>query len=164
MRWLALTPESLFYDARMPRLRRYLDLVLLTGIGMLLVAFPALDLAVSGAFYDPFDGFRLKTHTLVRFIYDLVPRISRVVRAPALILFLLGGWLFFRRHASSCAGGGRDLPAAGRRWSDRCCWSMACSRSTGAGRGHRRWPSSAATRHSPVPPFPPTSARRTVRS
>jgi len=80
-------------------LRRHLDLLLLAALAAVLVAFPALDLAVSGAFYDPAQGFWLKTHPLARFIYDLVPWISRAVLA-SLILFLLGGWVFYRRHAA----------------------------------------------------------------
>ncbi|MCI0518458.1 MAG: phosphatase PAP2 family protein [Woeseiaceae bacterium] len=83
----------------MSALRRYFDLALLSALGALLVAFPALDLAVSGAFHDPFDGFWLKSHPLARFIYDLVPWVSRAIFA-GLILFLLGGWVFYRRHAA----------------------------------------------------------------
>jgi lipid A 4'-phosphatase len=82
----------------MPPPRRYLDLALLTGLGILLVAFPALDLAVSDAFFDPARGFWLKGQLLARFIYDLVPWISRAILG-GLILFLLGDWIFFRRHA-----------------------------------------------------------------
>lgn len=80
-------------------LRRHLDLLLLAILAVLLVAFPALDLETSALFYDPADGFRLKTHPLARFIYDLVPWISRVILA-GLILFLLGGWMIYRRHAA----------------------------------------------------------------
>lgn len=78
-------------------LRRHLDLLLLAILAALLVAFPALDLETSALFYDPADGFRLKTHPLARVIYDLVPWISRIILG-GLILFLLGGWLLFRRH------------------------------------------------------------------
>lgn len=81
----------------MPPPRHYLDLALLTGLGILLVAFPALDLAVSDAFFDPARGFWLKGQLLARFIYDLVPWISRAILG-GLILFLLGDWIFFRRH------------------------------------------------------------------
>lgn len=94
---IGAVPISL-YDARMSPLRRYFDLALLSALGALLVAFPALDLETSALFYDPADGFRLKTHPLARFIYELVPWISRITLG-GLILFLLGGWIFFRRHA-----------------------------------------------------------------
>lgn len=79
--------------------RRYLDLLLLAALAVVLVTFPALDLAVSGAFYDPAHGFWLKSHPLARFVYDLVPWISRVILG-GLLLFLLGGWLFFRGQAA----------------------------------------------------------------
>lgn len=83
----------------MPALRRYLDLALLAVLGALLVAFPAIDLAVSGAFYDPFDGFWLKTHPLARFVFDLVPWVSRAILV-GLVVFLVGGALFFRRRSA----------------------------------------------------------------
>lgn len=81
---------------------RYLDLLVLAVLATALVAFPVLDLAVSGAFYDPARGFWLKAQPPVRFIYDLVPWISRAVLA-GLILFLLGGRAFYRRHAGFAA-------------------------------------------------------------
>lgn len=80
-------------------LRRHLDLLLLAILAALLVAFPELDLETSALFYDPVDGFRLKTHPLARFIYDLVPWISRIILG-GLILFLLGGRVLYRRHAA----------------------------------------------------------------
>ena len=78
---------------------RHLDLLLLAALAALLAAIPALDLAASAMFYDPARGFWLKSHPLARFIYDLVPWISRIILG-GLILFLLGGWVFYRRHAA----------------------------------------------------------------
>jgi len=81
----------------MHALRRHLDLVLLAVAGGLLVAFPQIDLAVAGAFYDPAGGFILKNQPLVRLVYDIVPWISRVVLA-ALLVFLLLARSTHRRH------------------------------------------------------------------
>ncbi len=80
-------------------LRHHLDLLVLAALAAVLVAFPVLDLAVSGVFYDPAQGFWLKSHPLARFIYDLVPWVSRAILA-GLILFLLGGWVLYRQHAA----------------------------------------------------------------
>lgn len=81
----------------LPLLRRHLDLLVLLLVGGLLVAVPQLDLAVSGWFYDPFEGFYLKSHPLARFIYDLVPWVSRSVLA-GLLAFLLLAWTLGRRR------------------------------------------------------------------
>jgi len=82
----------------MNALRRHLDLILLAGIGGLLVALPEIDLAVAGAFYDPAHGFFLKQQPLVRFVYDLVPWVSRVVLI-GLLGFVLLAWTARRRDA-----------------------------------------------------------------
>jgi lipid A 4'-phosphatase len=78
-------------------LRRNLDLALMALIGALLVAVPSLDLRVSGWFYDAQAGFYLKNAPLVRFVYELVPWITRSVVA-GLVLFLLAAWTFFRHR------------------------------------------------------------------
>jgi len=84
-------------------LARHLDLLLLSAIGVLLVALPGIDLAIADWFYDPFDGFFLKDHPLARFVFLAVPWVSRVVIA-GLLLFLLLAWIkhrhrkFFVRH------------------------------------------------------------------
>jgi lipid A 4'-phosphatase len=78
-------------------LRRHLDLLLLATIGALLVAFPQVDLAIAGLFYDPFDGFYLREHPFVRFVFNGVPWITRTV-VVGLVLFLLGAWTIRRRH------------------------------------------------------------------
>lgn len=80
-----------------PLLSRHLDLLLLALLGGLLVAFPVIDLIVTGWFYNPFDGFWLKTHALVRFVYDLVPWVSRTI-ILYLVVFLLVAWTFRRSH------------------------------------------------------------------
>ena len=72
-------------------LRRHVDLALLAVLGALLVAVPQIDLAVAGLFYDPLDGVFLKNQPLVRFVYDLVPWVSRVVLA-GLLVFLVLAW------------------------------------------------------------------------
>jgi len=41
-------------------LRRHLDLLLLSVIGVLLVTFPQIDLAIASLFHEPFDGFYLR--------------------------------------------------------------------------------------------------------
>ncbi len=79
-------------------LRRHLDLLILFVIGVLLVAFPQVDLAVSGLFFDDAQGFYLKNQPLVRFIYDLVPWLARTVIA-SLVLFLLAAWTIWRKRA-----------------------------------------------------------------
>ena len=78
-------------------LRRHFDLVLLAALGTVLVAVPQIDLAVAGLFYDPFDGFFLKNQSLVRFVYELVPWVSRLV-LTSLLVFLLLAWTWRRRH------------------------------------------------------------------
>lgn len=80
-----------------PALRRNLDLLILLAIGVLLVAFPQTDLAVTGLFYDSDRGFFLKDQWLVRVVYDLVPWITRTV-IVSLVLFLLAAWTFSRRR------------------------------------------------------------------
>jgi len=79
-------------------LRRHLDLLLLAAIGVLLVAVPQIDLAVSRLFFDDSQGFYLKNQPLVRFIYDLVPWFSRIIIA-GLVLFLLAAWTTWRQRA-----------------------------------------------------------------
>jgi lipid A 4'-phosphatase len=78
-------------------LRRHLDLLVLLLVGGLLVAWPQLDLTVSGWFYDPQAGFHLKQQPLVRFVYDLVPWMTRSV-VVGLTLFLFAAWTFYRRR------------------------------------------------------------------
>lgn len=70
---------------------------MLAAIGVLLVAFPQIDLAISGWFYDPQAGFWLKDQPLVRFVYSLVPWVTRTV-VIGLVLFLLAGWTIYRRR------------------------------------------------------------------
>jgi len=72
-------------------IRRSADLWLLAVIGVVLIAFPSIDLTVAGWFYDPFDGFVYKDEPFVRFVFLAVPWISRVVVA-ALIIYLLVAW------------------------------------------------------------------------
>jgi len=79
-------------------LRRHLDLLLLGAIGVLLVTFPQIDLAIAGLFYDPFDGFYLRENPLVRLVFHGVPWITRTV-VVSLVLFLLAAWTIWRRHA-----------------------------------------------------------------
>jgi len=78
-------------------LHRHLNLLLLAAIGVVLVAFPRIDLAITGLFYDPFDGFYLREYPLVRFVYHGVPWITRTV-VVSLVLFLLAAWTFWRRR------------------------------------------------------------------
>jgi lipid A 4'-phosphatase len=78
-------------------LRRNLDLLLPIIAGGLLVALPQIDLTVAGWFYDPFDGFFLKDHPLARFVFDLVPWVSRTVLL-GLVVFLLLAWTWRRGH------------------------------------------------------------------
>lgn len=78
-------------------LRRHLDLILLSALGVLLVAVPQIDLAIASLFYDPPTGFWLKDQWLVRFVYDLVPWISRAVLS-GLLVFLALAWTARRRH------------------------------------------------------------------
>ncbi len=86
------------YDVRMlAQLHRHFVLLLLAVPGLLLVAAPQLDLAAAGLFYDPFDGFFLKDQPLVRFVYELVPWVSRAV-IIALLVFVLLAWTWQRRQ------------------------------------------------------------------
>jgi lipid A 4'-phosphatase len=79
-------------------LRRHFVLVLLAVPGVLLVAAPQLDLAAAGLFYDPFDGFFLRNQPFLRFVFDLVPWISRAI-VIALLVFVLLAWTWQRRQA-----------------------------------------------------------------
>ena len=81
----------------MTLIRRYLDLLLLAVLGGLLIALPVVDLTVTGWFYDPVEGFWLKSHPLARFIFDLVPWVSRSLLL-GLVLFLLAAWTFHKTH------------------------------------------------------------------
>jgi lipid A 4'-phosphatase len=81
----------------MTKLHRHRDILILGLIGALLVAFPQVDLAVSGFFFDDTRGFYLGNQPLVRFVYDLVPWFSRAVIA-GLLLFLLAAWTIRRKH------------------------------------------------------------------
>ncbi len=78
-------------------LRRHLDLLLLFAIGVLLVAFPRIDIAFAGLFYDPFDGFYLRENPFVRLVFNGVSWITRTV-VVSLVLFLLAAWTIRRRH------------------------------------------------------------------
>ena len=78
-------------------LRRHLDLLLLAAIGALLVAFPQIDIAIAGLFYNPFDGFYLRENPLVRLVFNGVPWITRSV-VVGLALFLLAAWTIWRRR------------------------------------------------------------------
>jgi lipid A 4'-phosphatase len=79
-------------------LRRHLDLLLLAAIGALLVAFPHIDLAIAGLFYDPFDGFYLRENPFVRLVFHGVPWITRTM-VVSLLLFLLAAWTIWRKRA-----------------------------------------------------------------
>ncbi len=79
-------------------LRRHPDLLLLAALGVLLVAVPQIDLAIAGLFHDPFDGFYLREHPLVRLVFLGVPWITRSV-VVSLLLFLLAAWTIWRRRA-----------------------------------------------------------------
>jgi lipid A 4'-phosphatase len=79
-------------------LRHHLDLLLLSAIGALLVAFPRIDLAIAGLFYNPSDGFYLRENPLVQFVYHSVPWVTRTV-VVGLLLFLLAAWTFWRHRA-----------------------------------------------------------------
>lgn len=78
-------------------LRHHLDLLLLGALGVLLVTFPQIDLAIAGLFYDPFDGFYLRENPFVRLVFQSVPWITRTV-VVSLILFLLAAWTIWRRR------------------------------------------------------------------
>lgn len=78
-------------------LRRNLDLLLLFIIGAPLVAFPQWDLVITGLFYDPFDGFYLRTNPFVRLVFEGVPWITRTV-VVGLLFFVLGAWTLWRRY------------------------------------------------------------------
>lgn len=80
-------------------LRRHLDLALLAATGLVLVAFPWIDLAIAGLFYEPSDGFFLRENPLVQFVYHGVPWVTRTV-VIGLVLFLLTAWTIWRRRGS----------------------------------------------------------------
>lgn len=77
--------------------RRHVDLLLLSAIGVLLVAFPQFDLAVTGIFYTTDTGFYMRDLFWVRFIHDFVPWFSRAIIA-GLLLFLLAAWTILRKR------------------------------------------------------------------
>jgi len=78
-------------------LRRHLNLILLAAIGVVLVAIPRIDLAITGLFYDPFDGFYLRENPFVQFVFHGVPWFSRTV-ISSLLLFLLASWTIGRKR------------------------------------------------------------------
>lgn len=80
--------------------RQYLDVLVLFVIGAVIVAVPQLDLAIAGFFYDPVDGFYLRTNPLVRFVYEAVPWVTRTV-VISLLLFVLAAWTLWR-HRDYC--------------------------------------------------------------
>jgi lipid A 4'-phosphatase len=80
-------------------LRRHLDLLLIAVVGILLFAFPDLDLAVSGYFYDPQTGFYWRTAPVVRLVYSSVWWISAGVLVGVLG-FLLASWSIFRNRVA----------------------------------------------------------------
>lgn len=80
--------------------RQHLDLLVLFVIGALLVAFPQLDLAIAGFFYDPFDGFYLRTNPFVRFVFKGVDYVTWTV-GVGLVLFVVAAWTFWR-HRDYC--------------------------------------------------------------
>lgn len=82
---------------RMSIFRRHVDLLLLSAIGVLLVAFPQLDLAVTGIFYTAETGFYMRDLFWVRSIHDFVPWFSRAIIA-GLLLFLLAAWTILRKR------------------------------------------------------------------
>lgn len=75
--------------------RQHLDLLVLFVIGALLVAFPQLDLAIAGFFYDPFDGFYLRTNPVVRFVFKSVDYVTWTI-GVGLVLFVIAAWTFWR--------------------------------------------------------------------
>ena len=76
---------------------RHAVFLLLTACGVALILWPHLDLTVARFFYDPFDGFVHKSHPLARFVFDLVPWVSRTVIA-GLLVFLLLAWSWKHRE------------------------------------------------------------------
>lgn len=82
----------------MQLLLRHLVLILLVVAGVTLIVWPQGDLLLAGLFYDPFDGFYLKTHPVNKFVFDLVPWVSRAVIA-GLLMFLLLAWTARKRDA-----------------------------------------------------------------
>lgn len=78
-------------------LRRNLDLLVILVLGGIFVALPQIDLAVTRSVYDAEQGFWLKQHVIVRFVYDLVPWVTRTV-VVGLVLFLFAAWTFFRNR------------------------------------------------------------------
>jgi len=78
-------------------LRRNLELLFLFTIGALLVAFPQVDLAITGLFYDPFDGFYLRANPFIRLVFEGVPWITRTV-VIGLLVFVIAAWTLWRRH------------------------------------------------------------------
>jgi lipid A 4'-phosphatase len=87
----------------LPLLRRHLDLLILTAIGVLLVALPQIDLAVSGFFYTPEQGFYLRPLLIVRFLYSLVWWISAGVLV-ATLGYLIASWTIYRNRETVVRG------------------------------------------------------------
>lgn len=78
-------------------LRRHFDILILTAIGVLLVVWPQIDLAVSGFFYQPEQGFYLRQLLIVRFLYSLVWWITAGVVVTCLG-FLIASWTIYRNR------------------------------------------------------------------
>jgi lipid A 4'-phosphatase len=87
----------------LPLLRRHLDLLILAAIGVLLVALPQIDLAISGFFYDPAHGFYLRPLLIVRFFYSLVWWISAAVLV-ATLSYLIASWTIYRHRETIVRG------------------------------------------------------------
>jgi len=76
----------------MERLRRH-GLSAVLGVMLVLVAFPQIDLTVSGWFYRPEDGFHLKSFWLFAFILKGMPPLLLGVTALVVIWGFAGDWL-----------------------------------------------------------------------
>jgi lipid A 4'-phosphatase len=81
----------------LPQLRRHLDILILSVLGVLLVALPQIDLAVSGLFYSPEQGFYLRQLLIVRFFYSLVWWVSAAVLVGTLG-YLIASWTIYKNR------------------------------------------------------------------
>jgi lipid A 4'-phosphatase len=87
----------------LPLLRRHLDILILSVIGVLLVALPQIDLAVSGFFYTPEQGFYLRPLLIVRFFYSLVWWVSAAVLV-ATLGYLIASWTIYKNRTAVASG------------------------------------------------------------
>lgn len=77
------------------RLIRRWDFWLLAASALLFVGFPELDIAFTGLFYTPADGFFLKKEPVVQAVWWVFAKIH----APVLLALLIGLILVWRRPA-----------------------------------------------------------------